>query len=405
MAEGVLYCTLLVLLGSAWSTLAQDTRLMRHLEHFTNVRNPAAVSNDAVLEARAYIKDQFSQYGLQVRINQFSTNVVVFNQERTVIGENIIGIARGYLGSPVLVVGADYDSTLEESPLENNGAGVAALLEIARNYMRMTGPGELYRRVKTVLFVAFDLNTREYANAQSDFRYGLPGSYHFLHQFLWPFLNQSANNFQGAIILDSISKFSERNNTQYLPPGFDLAFPEARHIGTQGAKGNFMALFSLGSAAIQRLTSTIISSYSRDPKSRMMRIQELLVNSNVNQGSTVPMFNHQSHFSFWTFQPADTPVSLPAVLLTDTGVYRSPGEECSIPCSAQNFLTPTRHDFIRLTTRSLTTAVLQLQAERTSSSSSQYHLYTNDGNPGGAAMMMTYTVSTLMVVCLLLLLQ
>nr|XP_053653809.1 uncharacterized protein LOC128703230 [Cherax quadricarinatus] len=288
--------------GSAWSTLAQDTRLMRHLEHFTNVRNPAAVSNDAVLEARAYIKDQFSQYGLQVRINQFSTNVVVFNQERTVIGPKI------------------------------------------RHRL---------------------------------FPFGLPGSYHFLHQFLWPFLNQSANNFQGAIILDSISKFSERNNTQYLPPGFDLAFPEARHIGTQGAKGNFMALFSLGSAAIQRLTSTIISSYSRDPKSRMMRIQELLVNSNVNQGSTVPMFNHQSHFSFWTFQPADTPVSLPAVLLTDTGVYRSPGEECSIPCSAQNFLTPTRHDFIRLTTRSLTTAVLQLQAERTSSSSSQYHLYTN----------------------------
>lgn len=50
---------------------------------------------------------------------------------------------------------------------------------------------------------------------------GHPGSYHFLHQWLWPFLNQSAESFDGAIILDSISKFNTEVNSQYLPGGFD----------------------------------------------------------------------------------------------------------------------------------------------------------------------------------------
>lgn len=49
---------------------------------------------------------------------------------------------------------------------------------------------------------------------------GLPGSYHFLHQWLWPFINQSVDNFAGAIILDSITKFNKDINSQFLPADF-----------------------------------------------------------------------------------------------------------------------------------------------------------------------------------------
>jgi len=63
----------------------------------------------------------------------------------------------------MIVVGADYDSTgteLNKQPLRNNGAGISLLIEAARAYedsWRWKGWATNY----SVVFVAFDLNTRE----------------------------------------------------------------------------------------------------------------------------------------------------------------------------------------------------------------------------------------------------
>lgn len=79
-------------------------------------------------------------------------------------GENVVGVAEGSGKGPLLLVGADYDTSLHHHPLEDNGAGVAALLEVARNYMAATGPQGDFTRSSTVIFVAFDLNTKEYVS-------------------------------------------------------------------------------------------------------------------------------------------------------------------------------------------------------------------------------------------------
>lgn len=81
----------------------------------------------------------------------------------------MVGVAEGDGSSRegVMVVGADYDTTMEHHPLEDNGAGVGVMLETARNYMAATNPASTdqpapFAAVKTVIFVAFDLNTRKY---------------------------------------------------------------------------------------------------------------------------------------------------------------------------------------------------------------------------------------------------
>lgn len=71
-------------------------------------------------------------------------------------------------------MGADYGTSEEHQPLEDNGAGVAAMLEVARNYMMVTGLAGSHKRVHTVVFAAFDLNTREYVSTNSFLYYKLP---------------------------------------------------------------------------------------------------------------------------------------------------------------------------------------------------------------------------------------
>ncbi|KAG7161919.1 uncharacterized protein LOC121874481 [Homarus americanus] len=368
MAVGVNYCcTVLLILGMATICLTQKTHLKYHLQHLTGERHPASPDTQQLLEARSYIKDQFRQYDLELVINHFNTTVVIKGQEKTITGENIVGVARGDADDSVLVVGADYDTTPQQSPLENNGGGVATMLEVARMYMNSTGPGRELKRRGTVLFVAFDLNTIEYAAAQPDERYGRPGAYYFLHQWLWPFLNQSSQKFVGAIILDSITKFNTKKMSQYLPSGFEKTFPAAHErIASMGNRGDFLAMYTRTSRTSHHLTSVITASYNEgSTKASPPRLQELPVVSGAPANSdTLSMFNHQAHFHFWTFQPSAEPLPLTAVLLTDTDIYRGSGEVCGPPCSAKEFLTPSRQLVLSHIASTLTNTLLQLQTEQ-----------------------------------------
>lgn len=99
--------------------------------------------------------------------NKKITKPLTLTPSRTntqVAGENVIGVSEGAGGGPLLLVGADYDTALNRHPLEDNGAGVGAMLEVARNYMAATGPDGVFTRNSTVIFVAFDLNTQEYVS-------------------------------------------------------------------------------------------------------------------------------------------------------------------------------------------------------------------------------------------------
>ncbi|XP_050709030.1 uncharacterized protein LOC126993904 [Eriocheir sinensis] len=353
---------LLCFLAGLGLSAGQDIHQMQyHLEKLTSVRHPFGADPNAREAARSYIKEQFQQYGLEVAVHTFSTTVWHQGQQRTVAGENVIGVSEGAGGGPLLLVGADYDTALNRHPLEDNGAGVGAMLEVARNYMAATGPDGVFTRNSTVIFVAFDLNTQEYDGST-----GEPGAYHFVHQWLWPHLNQSLLKFAGAIILDSISKINMDQNSQYLPQDFGKAFPSAyKRISEDGNKGDFLALVTRGTSQSKRLKDTFTGNYLKHRKAGLIRLQELVVHTNSPVSiPTLEMINHQAHYHFWTFQPSDQLTALPALLLTDTDFYRKSSEECPLPCSAEAFLTRQRKQSLALTCSGVLYTLLDMQAER-----------------------------------------
>ncbi|XP_071521773.1 uncharacterized protein [Panulirus ornatus] len=361
MAALLNYWTLLILAGMACTCTAQQAQFENHLEHLTGVRHPAALQNKPLVDARDYIKNQFRQYGLDLHVSYFNTTIMVNKEEKQVRGENIVGVAKGPQSGGVLLVGADYGTSLVRSPLEDNGAGVAVMLEVARSFMEQMGPKGAFTQIKTVVFAAFDMNTREYEGNHP----GRPGSYYFLHQWLWPFINQSVDNFSGAVILDSITKFNRNINSQFLPADFAVAFPEANErIAADNKKGDFLALVTRGNEANLNLNQALSLNYNKNRKSQLMRLQELIMKDGVTLGNAKEMFDHQAHIHFWTFLPSEENRPLPAILLTDTDVYRRSSEECHIPCSAQDFLTNTRKEILGHTSQAVAHTLADLQAER-----------------------------------------
>ncbi|XP_068244308.1 uncharacterized protein YfbL-like [Palaemon carinicauda] len=351
-----------VIVGLVRSDTSQPFHLEHHLDQLNTIRNPSASSNTAWYEARDYVYRQFNSYNLTTKLHTFNTSVNVDGVDTTFTGKNIIGIAEGPSDGPVILIGADVDTTVSQtSPLEDNGAGVAALLEIARNYTQQYYLNKNNNATGTVLFVAFDINTKEYDGKTS----GKPGSYLFLHQWLWSYLERSPERFQGAIILDSISKYNMEDRSQVLPDDFRDVFPEAYgDIVNRTNKGDFLALITRHSESSRRLTRALFDSYEKDRKAMMFRLLDLTLRDGAQIGETFHMFDHQSHYHFWTFHPSDRPVPLPAILLTDTDVHRKSADTCSNPCSAEEFMTRPKRAFMEKTVESVVQTLVSLLIER-----------------------------------------
>ncbi|XP_063598752.1 uncharacterized protein LOC134775233 isoform X2 [Penaeus indicus] len=341
----------------------QLTDLENHLTHFEDPRNPQVADRGPYERARAYIKDKFAEFGLETHAQNFETVISGQGGDVVVPGENIIGVAEGAaVGGPVLVVGADYDTGVHNSPLEDNGAGVTALLEVARLFMQQTAVvGGSFEQLSSVIFVAFDLNAKEYGSSQT----GKQGAYHFLRHWLWDHVNQSTVNFGGAFILDSIAKYSEVDSSQHVFEEFVTAFPDAsRDIDKHNNKGNFLAVFTREDETSTQLAKAFSDNYEKDRRARFVRLQDFTVRSGLSYTGVFEMFNHQSHFPFWSFTPDEDLVPLPAVLLTDTDVYRNTEDPCPRPCSSVEFLTRRRRAVITNIVDSVTSTLLQLQTKR-----------------------------------------
>ncbi|KAK7047976.1 hypothetical protein SK128_013915, partial [Halocaridina rubra] len=195
---------------------------LTHLENFAEHRFPNDRYDDQHEEAREYIMKAFEKHGLRTQVQKFNTSVntdiIGINPEDKIVeGQNIIAIAEATSNKPeaVIVVGADYDTNGVDNPLFNNGAGVAVLLETVRLFMYNVRWSQAFRQNFTTVFVAFDLNTREHEGSA-----GKPGSYHFVNEWLWTFLNRSKVNFGGAYIIDSVMNVNQDVRSQIADSKF-----------------------------------------------------------------------------------------------------------------------------------------------------------------------------------------
>jgi Zn-dependent M28 family amino/carboxypeptidase len=181
-----------------------------------------------------------------------------------------------------LLLGAHYDSVVGCPGANDNATGVAALLEIARNFTAI-------EPTASMRFVAF-------VNEESPFfQTAQMGSYVYAQV-----ARKRGDDIRAMVSLETIGYYSDASGSQQFPfPSwlYDLAFPD---------RGNFVIFASnWGSRVVMRRAEALFHAHSDFPV------------ESISTFEVVPGVDWSDHSSFWR-------VGYPAFMVTDTALYRYP---------------------------------------------------------------------------------
>ena len=239
-------------------------RLRQHVETLAGTpRVPGTVQHR---KASQYIHDTFRSYGL-------ATSIVWGADTTNVIAEV------GDPDWPLFVIGAHYDSVPGSPGADDNASGVAALLEIAREYQPYKRPSHMSfdRCAHRVQFVAYD--------REED---GLLGSIHHCIELK----KQRAEVF-GMISLEMLGY---TDASQRLVPGVEV----------KQTKGDFLAVVANPkSAPLLKLFEGLISTRT---------VEAVTVQNNTEAAQLARLSDHGA---FWG-------AGWKALLATDTAFLRNP---------------------------------------------------------------------------------
>lgn len=222
--------------------------------------------------ATDYIAGQFESSGYQVEFQVYQ-----------IAGEDYANIEVSRLGKAypdeIIVVGAHYDAVVGAPGANDNGSGVAALLELADRFKDAELP-------RTIRFVAF-------VNEEPPhFMTGTMGS---------DFYARQAAGRQEKIVamysLETIGYFRDDADSQHYPPPFRFFYP---------SQGNFIAF--VGNLRSRGLVMRSI---------RAFRTHATFPSEGIAAPAFIPGINWSDHWSFWK-------QGYPAVMITDTALYRYP---------------------------------------------------------------------------------
>ena len=250
---------------------ALATRLHDHVVAIAsephNIGHPEALERSA-----SYIENQLAGMGYIVHRQWFEADGHrVRNIEVT--------IKPGVPDSRTLVVGAHYDSAYDAPGANDNGSGVAGLLELARSMARLDGRAMM--RFRLVFFV----------NEEPPyFQTHKMGSYVYATH-----LAQTDEQVAGMLALETIGYYSDRPHSQRYPFPLDMLYPD---------KGNFIAFVGMTSSrGFVRKTTGAFRDTARFP----------------SVGGSAPGFLQGIDWSdHWSFAQ----VGVPALMVTDTAVFR-----------------------------------------------------------------------------------
>ena len=249
---------------------AIERNLRLHLEHLAIPRH--AEENRANHDAAArYIRSTLGSYGMQVTPHTFwfegssYENWVAQHPQR-------------YPDTPVLILGAHYDTVPDSPGADDNASGVAVLLEAARYFMDKHVNGG------AVQFVAFDLE-----------EYDLDGSKAYA-----ALLKTSGQPVYGMISLEMVGLTRKEAGTQKYPGMIAPFYPD---------RGDFIAV--VGSSSSLKFFWNVRRAFRgvNGLSSRSLVVP--------GRGNLIPDIRRSDHASFWD-------QGFPAVLITDTSFFRNP---------------------------------------------------------------------------------
>ena len=267
----------LFLLPQAVSALspppADTVRLRQHLQFLTTTPQPRNHRHPAVLDSvAAYMGRELRAAGARAVGEQ--PYVVQGRTYRNVLGT--FGPADG----PRLIIGAHYDVCGEQPGADDNGSGVAALLELARLL------GQQPRLPCRIELVAYTLEEPPF------FRTPQMGSY--VHAAA---LKAAGVPVRGMVALEMLGYYDDRRGSQHYPIG-PLKF-------IYGSRGDYVTVAQrFGNGRFGRRFA------------RQYRQAATLPVKRFKAPAWLPGIDFSDHLNYWKF-------GYPAVLLTDTAFYRN----------------------------------------------------------------------------------
>ncbi|UOR05574.1 M28 family peptidase [Hymenobacter aerilatus] len=257
--------------GAPPAAAADTAHLRRDLVALTTTAQPRNYLHEASLnQAADYIKAELAAAGAQPTEQTYQV------QGRTY--RNIVG-GFGPANGPRIVIGAHYDVCGEQPGADDNGTGVAALLEMARLLPRQP----LACRIE---LVAYTLEEPPF------FRTPQMGSYVHARS-----LHETSVPVRGMIALEMLGYYDDRKNSQ------DYPIKPLRWI--YGSRGNYVTVAQkFGNGRFGRRFARVYKETAALPVKRF------------KAPAWLPGIDFSDHLNYWHF-------NYPAVLLTDTAFYRN----------------------------------------------------------------------------------
>jgi hypothetical protein len=198
----------------------------------------------------------------------------------------------------LVVVGAHHDTLPTTPGADDNGAGLVALLELAR----LLSDVDLDA---TVALVAFDHE-----------EIGFHGARHYVWQL------PPTVTLRGALIYETMAYVRHEPDTQRLPPGFGALFPrQVRHVRRRGRIGDFDAVIYRNRSQVvaRRLAGALAALEGQEAAMLLRDPVDLPIAGTLMKYLLPPVRNlaRSDHVPFWD-------AGLPAVQVTDTANFRNP---------------------------------------------------------------------------------
>lgn len=230
------------------------------------------IEKKGLILARNYIAGQLESSGYQVGFQVYQID-----------GEDYANIEVTRLGEvypdEIIIVGAHYDAVVGAPGANDNGSGVAALLELADRFKH----ANLSRTLRFVAFVNEE---------PPHFMSGTMGSDFYARQAA-----SRQENVVAMYSLETIGYFRDDSGSQHYPPPFSFFYP---------SQGNFIAF--VGNLRSRGLVTRSI---------RAFRTHATFPSEGIAAPGFIPGVSWSDHWSFWK-------QGYPAVMITDTALYRYP---------------------------------------------------------------------------------
>ncbi len=259
-----------------------SNRLRTDLEMIEGIRH--RIADPTHLQAvKDMLSNHFTDEGLETEIIQFNHNGYT--------AENIIGWKRGQVvETDTYIIDGHFDTVSNSPGADDNGTAVAGVMEA----LRVLAP---YQFKKSIKFIGFDLEES-----------GLLGSLHHVNTEGI----QANESVEGVFNLEMIGYYTEEPNSQTLPTGFELLYPEVQaDLVADQFRGNFVT--NIGIEAFPDLAMA----YENAATTYVPDLKVVTILAPNSWAVLTPDLGRSDHAAFWLG-------NLPALMLTDGSEFRYP---------------------------------------------------------------------------------